>query len=130
MVSRLHIREGAIFKLAPQTEITDAAARNVFSHEQKAGQPLASNQLKSNDDYGIRHQCIALIILRDIYLTPQQSCLASRRKSPINGGNNHHFLCSGGRGETGKITERNGGEITGNNNGIEMLGAVLFFERD
>lgn len=34
-------------------------------------QPLGLNQLKSNDDYGIRHECIALIILGDIYLAPQ-----------------------------------------------------------
>lgn len=96
------------FKLDLQTEIADAARKELCSRVDK-NRPGLLLQLKSNDDYGIRHQCSALIILRDIYLTPQRSCLASRRKSPINGGNNRHFLCTGGRGETGKITE-----ITGN----------------
>lgn len=97
----LHIRGGGIFKLGAHTEITNAAARDVLLPEYNWSgfwkkQPLGLNQLKSSGDYGLRHQCGALINLQDIYLTPQWSCLASRRKSPINDRNNHHLPCRGG----------------------------------
>lgn len=74
---------------------------------------------------GLGISAVFLINLRDIYPTPQRSCLVSRRKSPINGNNNHQLPCRGGWGEVlGEKGERERGETAawsrGSSEAIEM----------